>query len=77
MTGSETPPTLMPTIQAKAAIGSLLGIPPSSIRCSALVAIDNEGTVHVSGPDLLSPAGKRRIAKFLDDAADVLRERAK
>lgn len=64
----------MPTVEAEVAIGALLGVPPSSIRRCAVVAVNDAGKVLVAGPGLVSQAGKRRIVKLLDGAADALWE---
>lgn len=64
----------MPMMEAEVAIGSLLGIPPSSIRMCAVVAVDDRGKVRVAGPDLVAPAGKKELVVLLDNAADLLRE---
>lgn len=63
-------------MEAEVAIGSLLGIPPSSIRRCAVVAVDDQGKVRVAGPGLVTQAAKRRLVELLDDAADLLWGRA-
>jgi hypothetical protein len=77
VSGGEASTELMLTMEAEVAVGSLLGIPPSSVRLCAVVAVDDAGKVRVAGPGLVSPAAKRRIVKLLDDAAGLLREQVR
>jgi hypothetical protein len=64
-------------MEAEVAIGSLLGIAPSTVRLCAVVAVDDQGKMHVAGPGLVSPDAKRRVVKLLDDAADMLWDQAR
>lgn len=63
---------IRPAMEADIAVGSLAGVPPSSIADSLVIVWDDQGQIHVAGAGVGYAKGRQRLVRLLAEAMTVL-----